>query len=90
MQTKSEWNSFEYLPFEKYEVQEPSKCHFETSTANDIESFFSSFSSQLIELNLSEKNTDILIKLFIKAIENVNQLNEILISDSNGLTTSQV
>lgn len=91
LESNQDWNSFNFLPFaEGCELPNLPQHDAEKNNISSIECFLSDLLSDLNELDLTEKKTNTIINLFINTIKTVNQLNEVLLTDSNGLNVTEV
>lgn len=83
-----DWNIFNFLPFNEDHLAESDNNN--PSEQDIVDRFFTELPLKLAGMGLTDKRSDIIINFFIEAIKKVNQLNEILINDLNGLAPSKV
>lgn len=71
-------------------VQKDSATSEKIHQQNSFDSFFTTFVSEVTELNLLEKDNDAIYKAFMKIVQELNKLNEKLIREENGFDALQV
>lgn len=83
--------SFEFIPqyFESKE-QTPDNIEDSTCNSNPLDSMLQKIVAAVEKMNLLEKDIDIVYKLCISVVQNVNTLNEQLVKENNGFNSIQV
>lgn len=85
------WQLFEFLPTDANTCSENGDTiHSNTDELADLDSFFSKFPTEICKLNLLEKDTDCILKLCSSLVKKVNDLNKLLINDSQNLLPLEV
>lgn len=85
----SDWQLFEFLPADTANVHSENQST-NTDKLADLDVFFSNFAAEVSKLNLLEKDTNCVLKLCTSLVKNVNELNKLLIIDSQNLPPLQV
>lgn len=83
--------SFEFIP-ECVELNEKTCDETEdcTRNSNPVDSILQTITAAIDKMDLLEKDIDIVYKLCINVVQNVNALNEQLIKENNGYNSIQV
>lgn len=86
------WQLFEFFPTDITDFcsENDNNNHSNTDELANLDLFFSTFAIEICKLNLLEKNTDCILKLCSSLVKKVNELNKLLISDSQNLLPLQV